>query len=163
MRSLFTSCAVLRPLSTGLLLSLGLASGLQAQEKVATLHSARQQVFQVIVGDQGQSYLMSTLQIPNHDEVLVTNAMARSAQPVTVEQHRFTPITSLDQVPNSLPPDSAPRVSTGVRQIQSVFINPVYEVIYQDGDRLMQVETIEAPQDGYLLLTEELRQKSKAL
>ena len=141
------------------------AQGAWAQEVASALQTTPHHVTQVVVGgEDGLTYVMSTLQQLNSDVVLVTPAMAHSAKPFSVTSNTFTPVGSLAQVPANQSVDAAKLpVRPGLKEVHAHSFNTVYEVIYQHNGRWMAVETTKAPENGMLELTEVVKKASRTL
>ena len=138
--------------------------GVHAQEVVAVQHVSRHTVNQVVVsGEGGEVYVMKTLQPISNDRVVVTSAMARSAQPFSVVQDQFAPVQSLREMLGSAAAGTGARIAPGVKEVHSVYFNSLYEVVYQQAGRWMVVDLLEAPANGQLTLTKELASASRQL
>lgn len=141
------------------------AHGAWAQEAVPVLQTTEHKVTQVVVGgNDGQTYVTSTLQALNSDVVLITPAMAQAAKPFSVATQVFTPVESLAQVPANVPVAAASLpISPGRKEVHTHSFNSVYEVIYQHNGRWMAVETSQAPENGMLVLTDQVKKASRTL
>lgn len=141
------------------------APAVWAQEVVPALQITPHQITQVVVGaEDGQTYVMSTLQPLSSDVVLVTPAMAQAAKPFSVVHSTFTPVESLSQVPPNRAQEGGKLVlAPGVKEVQAHSFNTVYEVIYQHDGRWMAVETNQAPENGQLMLTDSVKKASRTL
>lgn len=139
--------------------------GVWAEEKVQVMQSTAHQVTQVVVGaEDGQTYVMNTLQPLRSDVLFITPAMAQAAKPFSVVENTFKPVESLSQVPANVAVEAGKLpLQPGLKEVQAHSFNTVYELVYQHNGRWLAVETNEEPQNGQLVLTDSVKKASRTL
>lgn len=141
------------------------AFSVQAHEVVEARQTTRLSVTQVVVaGDAGGAYVMKTLQPLDAELVVVTSAMARSAKPFALVRDQFEPVASTESLyPIEEQTPDLPKIKPGLREAYAHYFNHVYDVVYEKNGQWMRVQTLDAPVDGKLVLTDEVKRASKAL
>lgn len=149
-------------------LCLGLSAfafSVHAHDVVEAKQTTRLTLTQVVVsGDFGDTYVMQTMQPLEAGLVLVTSDMVRSAKPFSVMRDQFEPMvsTELSSTASTTSADFS-KIKPGLREAHAHHFNHVYDVVYEQNGRWMRVQTLDAPVEGKLVLTDAVKHASRAL